>query len=116
MRVLEPIPEKLKYTNFFSIFRKWKNSVFVRKQAGLKSIFLVAATLRPETMYGQTNCFIHPEMKYIGFESNKGEIFICTERSARNMSYQGLTRRENQVDKLIELTGQVCKNNLARTS
>ena len=28
-----------------------------------KKIFLVAATLRPETMYGQTNCWVRPDMK-----------------------------------------------------
>lgn len=28
-------------------------------------VFLVAATLRPETMYGQTNCWVHPEMEVI---------------------------------------------------
>ena len=26
-------------------------------------VFLVAATLRPETMYGQTNCWLRPDMK-----------------------------------------------------
>ena len=27
-----------------------------------KPVYLVAATLRPETMYGQTNCFLHPDI------------------------------------------------------
>ncbi|KAF4523284.1 hypothetical protein B566_EDAN009407 [Ephemera danica] len=27
-------------------------------------VFLVAATLRAETMYGQTNCWVHPDMAY----------------------------------------------------
>jgi len=27
---------------------------------GSSKIFLVAATLRPETMYGQTNCWVRP--------------------------------------------------------
>ena len=29
-----------------------------------KNVYLVAATLRPETMYGQTNCFVLPEGEY----------------------------------------------------
>jgi leucyl-tRNA synthetase len=29
-----------------------------------KNVFLVAATLRPETMYGQTNCYVLPEAEY----------------------------------------------------
>ena len=27
-----------------------------------KQVFFVAATLRPETMYGQTNCWISPDI------------------------------------------------------
>ena len=27
-----------------------------------KDVSLIAATLRPETMYGQTNCWIHPDL------------------------------------------------------
>ena len=30
-----------------------------------KDVFLVAATLRPETMYGQTNCWVRPDMAYV---------------------------------------------------
>ena len=28
-----------------------------------KNVFLMAATLRPETMYGQTNCWVQPDIK-----------------------------------------------------
>ncbi|XP_045480160.1 leucine--tRNA ligase, cytoplasmic isoform X2 [Harmonia axyridis] len=71
-----------------------------------KSIFLVCATLRPETMYGQTNCWLHPDMSYVAFECKNGEVFICTERAARNMSYQGFTAVEGKYDVLLRLTGQ----------
>uniref|UniRef100_A0A7G3ARE6 leucine--tRNA ligase n=1 Tax=Lutzomyia longipalpis TaxID=7200 RepID=A0A7G3ARE6_LUTLO len=70
-------------------------------------VFLVAATLRPETMYGQTNCWLHPDIKYIAFKtSRKDEIWICTRRAARNMSYQGLTSAEGKIEVLAEFTGQ----------
>lgn len=72
-----------------------------------KQIFLVAATLRPETMYGQTNCWVRPDMRYIAFENSHGEIFISTERAAKNMAFQGFTRQEGKVDVLVELSGQV---------
>lgn len=67
---------------------------------------MVAATLRPETMYGQTNCFALPTVRaralrvsggtlmwarqgeYGAFRVSAGEIFICTDRSALNISYQ----------------------------
>lgn len=57
-----------------------------------KPVYLVAATLRPETMYGQTNCWLHPDIKYIAFEVIKhNEVWICTKRAARNMAYQDFT-------------------------
>ena len=33
-----------------------------------KAVFLVAATLRPETMYGQTNCWMHPTITYVAWQ------------------------------------------------
>lgn len=69
-------------------------------------IFFVAATLRPETMYGQTNCWLHPDIKYIVFKSVKtNEAWVCTNRAARNLSYQGFTSVEGKVDVLAEILG-----------
>ncbi|KAM9694288.1 leucine--tRNA ligase, cytoplasmic isoform 1-T1 [Trichechus inunguis] len=87
LKVLEPYPSKL---------------------SGLKgkNIFLVAATLRPETMFGQTNCWVRPDMKYIGFETVTGDIFICTQRAARNMAYQGFTKDNGVVPVVKELMGE----------
>ena len=59
-------------------------------------------------MYGQTNCWVHPDIKYIAFETTVGEVFICTKRAARNMSYQGFTSETGHVNVIAELTGQVC--------
>jgi leucyl-tRNA synthetase len=55
-----------------------------------KPVYLVAATLRPETMYGQTNCFVHPDLSYAAFYvgPNDEEIYVASKRAARNMSYQ----------------------------
>ena len=52
-----------------------------------KNVFLVCATLRPETMYGQTNSFVLPEGEYGVFEMKNDEYFVCSERSALNMAY-----------------------------
>jgi leucyl-tRNA synthetase len=78
-----------------------------QKLSQIKSaIYLVAATLRPETMYGQTNCWLHPDIKYIAFETTKNsEIWIGTRRAARNMSYQGFTKVNGEVKVVAELTG-----------
>ena len=54
-------------------------------------MFLVAATLRPETMYGQTNCWVHPDLTYEVFPVKNGEHFVSTRRAALNMAYQEFT-------------------------
>jgi leucyl-tRNA synthetase len=48
----------------------------------------MAATLRPETMYGQTNCWALPDGQYGAYKGLNGEVFIMSERSALNLSYQ----------------------------
>jgi leucyl-tRNA synthetase len=54
-----------------------------------KKIFMVPATLRPETMYGQTNCFLLPTGEYGAFTIDAtNEIFIMSERSARGLACQ----------------------------
>jgi leucyl-tRNA synthetase len=70
-----------------------------------RKIFLVAATLRPETMYGQTNCFVLPEGEYGAYEMANGEVFVCSERSALNMSYQGLTATRGEPVCLATMEG-----------
>lgn len=57
-----------------------------------KNVFMVAATLRPETMYGQTNCFVLPEGEYGVYAMPNDEYFICTERSMINMAHQDMTK------------------------
>lgn len=87
LRVIEPFPPALS------------------KLEGHK-VFLVAATLRPETMYGQTNCFVLPTGLYGAFEMKNNEVFICSERSAWNMAYQNLTKTPEQINKILDITGQ----------
>merc|ERR1711892_1188287 len=78
------------------------------KMAKLKGekVFLVAATLRPETMYGQTNCWVRPDMKYVAVKLANKEIWVCTARAARNMAYQGFMATEEVIDTVMELIGQ----------
>lgn len=59
----------------------------MKEQFEGKNVYLVAATLRPETMYGQTNCYVLPEGEYGVFEMKNDEYYICSQRSARNMSF-----------------------------
>ncbi|DBA01193.1 TPA: hypothetical protein N0F65_002328 [Lagenidium giganteum] len=87
MRVKEPFPEKL------------------APLAG-KNVFLAPATLRPETMYGQTNCFVLPEGDYGTFVINdKEDIFIISRRAAKNLAHQDYSRVWGKEECLLELKG-----------
>ncbi|KAJ3062890.1 cytosolic leucyl tRNA synthetase [Podochytrium sp. JEL0797] len=70
-----------------------------------KKVFMVAATLRPETMYGQTNCFVGVDLEYGIFQASPTEAWICTERAAKNMSFQGLFGTRGEVTRLGSLKG-----------
>lgn len=80
--------------------------------AGDKKIYLVPATLRPETMYGQTNCFVLPEGDYGAYAIDAtGEIFIMSPRSARGLSCQvykdkeGYTKEFGKIECLEKFKG-----------
>ncbi|MEW5310396.1 MAG: hypothetical protein WDW38_002197 [Sanguina aurantia] len=64
--------------------------------ARLGKVFLLAATLRPETMAGQTNAWVLPEGAYGAYEGLDEEVYICTERAAHNLSYQVRARRRRR--------------------
>lgn len=85
---------------------------------GGRDVYLVCATLRPETMYGQTNCWVLPTGEYeltLAFDSpvcksietsdgvlrkiydtkemalaDCNTVFVCSRKSAYNMAYQGI--------------------------
>ena len=71
-----------------------------------KPIYLVAATLRPETMYGQTNCWIHPDINYIAYTLSNGDVYISTKRAARNMAYQNVFEEEGKISVALRLSGK----------
>lgn len=70
-----------------------------------KKVFFIAATLRPETMYGQTNCFVGPKITYGLYEAKDGELYLCTARSAKNMAWQDIFGTRGVVKKVGELKG-----------
>ncbi|THH28181.1 hypothetical protein EUX98_g6001 [Antrodiella citrinella] len=77
----------------------------IEGKVGGRKVHLVAATLRPETMYGQTNCFVGPALKYGVFAVNDQEAYVCTYRAARNMAYQGAIKPQGHVNQLVEIDG-----------
>ncbi|KAM0940181.1 putative leucine--tRNA ligase [Dioscorea sansibarensis] len=86
MEVVPPFPSKLKVLEG-------------------KKVYLAAATLRPETMYGQTNSWVLPDGKYGAFEINDTDVFIITQRAALNLAYQKLSRVPEKPTCLLELSG-----------
>lgn len=57
-------------------------------------------------MYGQTNCYLLPTGEYVAVEMKNDEVFICSERSARNMAYQGLTKEDEKVEIIARFKGE----------
>ncbi|KAI4666256.1 uncharacterized protein J4E79_002293 [Alternaria viburni] len=74
---------------------KWADSA--KAHAGAvpegASCYFVPATLRPETMYGQTSCFVGPAINYSLVKITDTEYYVLSERAARNMAYQGTTAK-----------------------
>ncbi|KAI0516787.1 leucyl-tRNA synthetase [Xylaria bambusicola] len=72
-------------------------------------VYFIPATLRPETMYGQTCCFVGPTVDYgifrISKEGHKDEYFFCSERSARNMAFQGISSPWGEYHQVVGLKG-----------
>lgn len=94
----------------------------IAHKVGDRQVYLVAATLRPETMYvfprdlimwpvltqhryGQTNCFVGTTIKYGVFAANDKEAYVCTLRAARNMAFQGIFSVRGQINQLAEIDG-----------
>ncbi|KAK6465234.1 cytosolic leucyl tRNA synthetase [Scheffersomyces coipomensis] len=71
-----------------------------------KNVYLVAATLRPETMYGQTCCFVSPKIDYGIYNVGNGDYYITTERAFKNMSYQKLTPIRGNYESEVVINGK----------
>ena len=95
------IGEGVKPQKYTLIKLKLEDDAFQIKYEN-KSIYLLAATLRPETMYGQTNCFIKPEGEY-GIYKKNNEIIICSERSIKNIKYQN---KKSKIEQLNTIKGE----------
>lgn len=59
---------------------------------GDRAVILPGATLRTETVVGQTNCWVSPNFNYKAYmvqnKAGEEEVYIMTARAARNMAYQ----------------------------
>ena len=76
------------------------------------NVYFVPATLRPETMYGQTCCFVGPKISYGVFKVSEHEYYVVTKRAAWNMAFQGtffesdsFPRDASELPAVLELVG-----------
>lgn len=76
------------------------------------NVSFVAATLRPETMYGQTCCFVGPKITYGVFKVSEKEFYVVTDRAARNMAFQGIFPKNGVCEKVAEIVGSACVGTL----
>lgn len=68
-------------------------------------VFMVPATLRPETMYGQNLLFVSPRITYGVYKISETEFYFVTPRAARNMAFQGIFPKWGEFVKVAELKG-----------
>lgn len=94
---------KIKVTEFPELAQK----VFAENNFDLtkNTVYLVAATLRPETMYGQSCCFVSPKIDYGVFKVTEGEYYITTTRAFKNMCYQKLTPQRGDYKAALTING-----------
>ncbi|KAJ5477827.1 hypothetical protein N7530_003336 [Penicillium desertorum] len=74
-------------------------------------VYFVPATLRPETMYGQTSCFVGPKINYGLFKLKEKEYIVVTKRAAWNMAFQGhffgdkFPKTQDELPQVLEAPG-----------
>lgn len=76
------------------------------------NVYFVPATLRPETMYGQTAIFLGPKITYGIYRVSEKEYYVVTKRAAWNMAFQGVffdsenfPKSQDQLPLVAEATG-----------
>ena len=62
-----------------------------------ENCFIIAATLRPETMYGQTNMWVNPDVEYVRARVGS-ECWIISRECAEKLPYQ---------DKKVQILGTI---------
>ncbi|KAG8726045.1 cytosolic leucyl tRNA synthetase, partial [Ceratobasidium sp. 414] len=64
---------------------------------------MVTATLRPETMYGQTNCFVGRDIICGLYMVKDDAVLVCTHRVIHDMAFQGVTSTRGEIKELAKI-------------
>lgn len=81
---------------------------FVFMKFRLGNDYIIAGTLRPETVFGQTNLWVNPDVTYVRV-SVGGESWIVSRECAEKLSYQREKVKISGEVKGGELVGKVCR-------
>ncbi len=73
-----------------------------------ENVYLVAATLRPETIFGVTNLWVNPDATYVLAEVN-GERWVVSERASWKLSYQDKVIKVLRHVRGEELIGRIAR-------
>jgi len=80
---------------------------FVLLKFKFEDAYIVAATLRPETMYGQTNMWVHPDIEYVKAQVGD-EKWIVSKECAEKLKYQDKKIKVLSKVKGKDLIGKTC--------
>ncbi|KAF2460670.1 hypothetical protein BDY21DRAFT_280681 [Lineolata rhizophorae] len=69
------------------------------------NVYMIPATLRPETMYGQSNLFVSPNIVYGIFKVSDDAYFFMTDKAARNMAFQDIFPKWGEFPRVTSLKG-----------
>ncbi len=82
---------------------------FVFLKFKLGNDYIIAGTLRPETIFGQTNLWVNPDVTYVR-ASVDGETWIVSRECAEKLSYQREKVKILGDVKGSEIVGKKCKS------
>ncbi|MFH1786447.1 MAG: leucine--tRNA ligase [archaeon] len=69
--------------------------------------YIVAATLRPETVFGQTNMWVHPDVEYVKAQFGK-EAWVLSQPCFDKLKYQGKEGKITGKIRGSEMLGRYC--------
>lgn len=86
---------------------KWSENASTKLKSLLSEapVFLVSATLRPETVYGLSSCFVGPAIEYGLYKVKEDTYYLMTDHAARNMAYQGIFAENGVIEKAASILG-----------
>lgn len=97
------------YTALKMMVKEWSEPASKKLEGKLSAdakVYFIPATLRPETMYGQISCFVGPNVDYGIFQVSPSECFVCSDRAARNMAFQGTFPEWGKFPKIESFKGK----------